>query len=123
MTTKQDLIAQLRALGIPDWAMARVLMTQAADTLEALQAEVANLRRKQRVTEGIAGDYKEQLDAALARLAEIESLRKDAERYRWLRDVPNLYRDHPAVYSAIVEGFTSMEIETSIDAAISKELT
>lgn len=73
MTTTQDMIAQLRALGIPDWAMARVLMTQAADTLEALQAEVANLRRKQRVTEGIAGDYKEQLDAALARLAESEA--------------------------------------------------
>ena len=85
MTTTQDLIAQLRALGIPDWAMARVLMTQAADTLEALQAEVANLRRKQRVTEGIAGDYKEQLDAALARLAITEEANSMLlARNKWL---------------------------------------
>jgi len=67
---------------------------------------------------GSAGDR-----PALERLvfelkADVERLRKDAERYRWLRDVPNLYRDHPEIYRAIVEGFTSKEIEDSIDEAM-----
>ena len=33
--TRAELIAQLLALGIPDWATARYLMQQAADMLEA----------------------------------------------------------------------------------------
>jgi len=64
-------------------------------------------------------DEKNALDANIDKLeAENERLRKDAERYRWLRDVPNLYRDHPEIYRAIVEGFTSKEIEDSIDEAM-----
>lgn len=66
MTTTQDLIAQLRALGIPDWAMARVLMTQAADTLEALQAAVARL-------ETLAKGQHAELYNARLRLAESEA--------------------------------------------------
>ena len=66
MATTQDLIAQLRALGIPDWAMARVLMTQAADTLEALQAAVARL-------ETLAKGQHVELYNARLRLAESEA--------------------------------------------------
>ena len=72
MTTTQDLIAQLRALGIPDWAMARVLMTQAADTLEALQAEHTDEVMRGLMLEKAHAMGLAERDAALARLAELE---------------------------------------------------
>ena len=72
MTTTQDLIAQLRALGIPDWAMARVLMTQAADTLEAAQAEHTDEVMRGLMLEKAHAMGLAERDAALARLAELE---------------------------------------------------
>lgn len=80
MTTTQDLIAQLRALGIPDWAMARVLMTQAADTLEALQAEHTDEVMRGLMLEKAHAMGLAERDAALARLAELEISAAELER-------------------------------------------
>jgi len=44
MTTTKELIAQLRANGIPDWNTARYLMAQAANHIESLSAEVERLK-------------------------------------------------------------------------------
>ena len=46
---------------------------ECAAEIHRLQAEVANLRRKQRVADGLAGAYEAERDAALARLAESEN--------------------------------------------------
>ena len=74
----------------------------------ALQAALAEL-----IAERDA--LKSQLDDYTLMMAEKEA---DAARYQWLRNAPNLYRDHKDVYSALVEGFTAKEIDSAIDAAM-----
>lgn len=49
--------------------------------------------------------------------AENEALRADAERYRWLRDPANAYRDEWDLFGPYS---SAEEIDTAIDAARSK---
>ena len=44
MTTEAELVAQLRALGIPDWDTARWLMDEAAKRIESQAAEIERLK-------------------------------------------------------------------------------
>lgn len=87
-------------------------------SLENIRAALAAPATAPDELERLRAESEERLQNCAALVAENERLRKDAERYRWLRDVPNLYRDHPEIYRAIVEGFTSKEIEDSIDEAM-----
>lgn len=44
MTTEAELVSQLRALGIPDWATVRWLMDGAAKRIESQAAEIERLK-------------------------------------------------------------------------------
>lgn len=61
-------------------------------------------------------DAKSQIDALKA---ERDALRKDAERYRWLRDVGDAtWRPF-----GIREGYSAEQADAAIDAALAKEPT
>jgi len=80
MTTTQDLIVQLRALGTPDWATARWLMGEAADRLEALQAEV----ERRGVVLLLAGLYPDcTKEDAKQRFADYESLQNERDQAQY----------------------------------------
>ena len=71
-------------------------------------------------------DMQAYAQAAIAALtAERDALRKDAERYRWLkhRDLPWSYTDHPKsmVVTRWRSGHSPDEIDAAIDAAMTKE--
>ena len=74
-----------------------------------------------------AGAALESLEAAgrhvALLVAEIESLRKDAERYRWLRENSSDYRLMEKDGYGGSALFYCEELDNAIDAAISKELT
>jgi hypothetical protein len=59
-------------------------------------------------------------DVVLALLAEVESLRKDAARYQWLRDksesVHSFYLSVPIWFSSV--RFRKEDVDSSIDTAI-----
>jgi|SRR6185295_7865257 len=57
--------------------------------------------------------------AVLAMIAENESLRKDAERYRWFRDCGNDW--HEVIVIDSHGRIICDEIDSAIDAAMSKE--
>lgn len=60
-----------------------------------------------------------------ALVAENEALRKDAERYRWLRDssesVHQFYLSTPIWFTGVK--FSKENVDSTIDAAMGKELT
>jgi hypothetical protein len=63
-------------------------------------------------------------EAEIDRLrAEVEGLRADAERYRWLRDdsVPphNFYLSVPDEFAEV--RYTPQQVDAAIDAALAKE--
>ena len=64
----------------------------------------------------------EQRDAALSDLArlraELEGARRDAARYRWLRDAANAYRDE---WNSFGPYSAPSEIDAAIDAAIAAQ--
>lgn len=67
-------------------------------------------------------DSADALKGLIARQAvEIEKLRKDAERYRWLRAY--LPSNDLQYDDALVAAKTGEELDAAIDAAIQKELT
>lgn len=82
-------------------------------------AEVENLRDKLRISA-------EHLDDVLA---EVEALKRDAERYRWLRNNSLGQWEHPIVVSQTKRGMgmlyvgplIGIELDKAIDAAMAKE--
>lgn len=80
-----------------------------------LKAENEALRQ------GMKGDY--DLDAWLAFVSEESELRKDAERYRWLRDksesVHQFYLSTPIWFTGVK--FSKENVDSTIDATMTKE--
>lgn len=68
-------------------------------------------------------DHAANSTAVLALIAEIEALRKDAARYRWLRDksesVHSFYLSVPIWFSNI--HFQRKDVDIAIDAAIAED--
>ena len=53
--------------------------------------------------------------------AEIDSLRKDAERYRWLRDAnQQIHEDDPCVSDSFFNQFFDVDLDTVIDELIER---
>jgi len=71
-------------------------------------------------------DYLPTLRKIEALEAEIETLRKDAERYRWLRNQwINEFEESASMdgWNAVMHAQTEQDMDAAIDAAITKELT
>ena len=81
-----------------------------------LEAELM-MRREQ--AEGLQNQWVKDTQKIVALEAEVKMLRKDAERYRWLRDksVPwnNFYLSVPIEFKD--ETYSKAEVDASIDAA------
>jgi hypothetical protein len=62
--------------------------------------------------------------ARIAAMVELEGMRKDAERYRWIRDksesVHSFYLSVPIWFSNI--RFRKEDVDSAIDAAIAEDL-
>ena len=83
-----DLIERLRLWSLDLTAEAADALEQQAGEIERLKAEVADITRASK--EGWR--YAAELEDERKRLtAEVGALRKDAERYRWLRKGGNLW--------------------------------
>lgn len=73
----------------------------------------------------VSEDTRQVLRSCLAQAeAEIDALRKDAERYRWLRDksesVHQFYLSTPIWFTGVK--FTPENVDNTIDAAMAKEV-
>jgi len=89
---------------------------QAAAEIEALRNAVAVEReRLECVRQALPGEWRDSVPSvAVATLvAEIEALRKDAARYRWLRDNP-----WPSFLRSIVVTQSNAAWDTAIDASM-----
>jgi hypothetical protein len=112
-------------------AFGDVMKSQAAQ-IEQLKAEAVRLRSDNeawRLTVEAERQIKRVISEELERLRgphfaiEIEALRKDAERYRWLRDSSEAFHSFYLSTPIWLAGakFSKENVDTSIDAAMSKE--
>jgi septal ring factor EnvC (AmiA/AmiB activator) len=86
------------------------------DKLKEMQAEINEQAR----IIGMSGEREASLLARVERLErENEALRKDAERYRWLRDDKNqLSEDDICVSDSSFTAYFKDDLDAAIDAAI-----
>ena len=76
------------------------------EELAAAKAEISRLTENQRLQDSATAAVMERAETAEA---EIAALREDAERYRWLRELPNA--------DAMNVKFCGCDLDTVIDAA------
>lgn len=95
---------------------------EAADVIESLRAEVAVLQmacsRWERALEHGADRIRNAENESDSLRAEVEALKADAGRYRWLREGCN---DKASVATRIATRFWGMEWDAAIDAARAQE--
>lgn len=97
-------------------------MHQQTETREMrdLKAEIAGLKTGyeayEQVNAGLKAEVARSTEREIMQLAEIESLRKDAERYRWLRDQCGIV-EYKAIAGSIDSGM--LPSGESLDAALS----
>jgi hypothetical protein len=88
--------------------------------IAALEADLTTCRESVLATAKLANDKQREV---VALNAERDALRKDAERYRWLRDVSvpphNFYLSVPIEFDGVK--YSPSEVDDAIDAALSKK--
>lgn len=102
----------------------REIITDFTDKIDKLCAELDALNEAQAVGDGtISGSLLHWHQRALAAetavaasRAEVEGLKKDAERYRWLRDADNYPHPVGGFWNSLGETIEPIEMDEQIDA-------
>jgi hypothetical protein len=107
------MIGEIERLELEPAKHARRLIDQLKAELEALRKAVHG--ESEDLSTGIHGENRD--------LSTIEALRKDAERYRWLRDSSEAFHSFYLSTPIWLAGakFSRENVDSSIDAALSKE--
>ena len=87
-----------------------------AATAEAMSSVLAHIDQQQAEIERLKTESEERLQNCAALVAEVERLRKDAERYQWLAEY--LVSDDESYDDAIVAATTVKEVDSVIDNAM-----
>lgn len=103
-----DIVDRLRFLASGQDDPHSVAIAEAADALDAQAAEIEALKAANRDLIAHQQDL----------LAEVERLKADAARYRWLRDDPDGVH---WIDARLLEYDTSDAIDSAIDAAMAQE--